>query len=529
MGRAPAAFFLIFAPLGFGLLTLALDMDANWDLRNYHYYNAYAFLTGRESYDILAAQAPTFFNPLIDVPFFLATEVWPARLVGFLLGTVQSLNVIPLYGIAHAALRIEPLCRRRLAAAALALLGMLGVGTLSELGTTFYDNVVTLGPLAALWIILRRHDRILCGRLGEVWLPLLLAGFLSGVAVGLKQPIVTLAIGLCFAFLFMPTPFPRRVMLSFIFGIGVILGMAASDGFWMLHLWHAYGNPLFPFYNQIFKSPWALPKDYREFFYIPGGLWTRVFFPFAYLLHPHLTGEVDFRDLRILVVFVLIPAAAIVAFIRRVQRRPSPEAISGADETRYLLTAFALGYVVWVTIFCIYRYLIAYEMLAPLAITLAIGLLPLGLRARAYAIAGTLAFVVVTMQPTNWIRVPWTEKWVTASVPKLADPHHTLVLITGHEPLSYLIPFFPPAVRFLRIHSGFTGPYEPTVRFNIEMHRIVERHQGPLFVLYNPNETVFAEKYLPAYRLAIDRGTCRSVPSNIGYLPYLLCALKRVG
>lgn len=529
MSRVAAAFFLILAPLGFGLLTLALGMDANWDLRNYHYYNAYAFLSGREGYDILVAQAPTFFNPLIDVPFYLATQAWPARVVGFLLGTVQGLNIIPLYGIAHATLRIEPASRQRLVAAGSALLGMLGVGALSELGTTFYDNVVCLGPLAALWIILRRHERILHGRLDEAWPLLLLAGVLSGVAVGLKQPIVTLAFGLCFAFLFTPTPIFRRITLAFLFGIGVIIGMAASDGFWMLHLWHAYGNPLFPFYNQIFESPWALPKDYREFFYIPGGLRTRIFFPFAYLRDPYLTGEVDFRDLRILVSFVLLPLAAVITLIQRRERRPAAEALSGAEETRYLLTAFALGYVVWVAIFCIYRYLIAYEMLAPLVITLAIGVLPFGLRMRAYAVVGILAFVVVTMKPTNWIRVPWTEKWVMATAPKVADADHALVLITGHEPLSYLIPFFPPAVRFLRIHSGFTGPHEPTVRFNIEMHRIVEQHRGPLFVLYNPNEAVFAEKYLPAYHLAIDRGACQSVPSNIGYLPYLFCALKPAG
>ena len=106
MGRVALAIFLLAVPLGFGLATLALGMDANWDLRNYHYYNAYAWLTGREGYDILAAQAQTFFNPLIDVPFYLATQAWPARLVGFLLGTLQGLNVLPLYGIAYEALDI---------------------------------------------------------------------------------------------------------------------------------------------------------------------------------------------------------------------------------------------------------------------------------------------------------------------------------------------------------------------------------------------------------------------------------------
>ncbi len=529
MGRVPAALFLALAPPAFGLITLALPMDANWDLRNYHYYNAYAFLAGREGYDLLAAQLPTFFNPLIDLPFFLATQAWPARLVGFALGTVQGLNILPLYGISHAVLRIAPVGRRRLVAAALALLGMTGAGALSELGTTFYDNVVSLGPLAALWLVLRDHSAQREAPLRATWRNLVLAGLISGIAVGLKEPIVTIVAGLCLAFLFAPARPARRLALALLFGAGAALGMAATSGFWMLHLWRAYGNPIFPFYNEIFGSPWALARDYRDVFYIPGSWLVRIFFPFAYLVDPRLTSDADFRDLRILACFVLIPLAGLAALLGRPRPAETAPALSAMPETRYLLTAFAIGYVLWVLLFCIYRYLVVYEMLAPLAIMLSIGLLPLRPRARALAVASTLALVVVTVEPVDWGRIPWTEKWVMATAPKLADPDRTIVLITGHEPLSYLIPFFPPSVRFLRIHSGFTGPYEPTMRFNVEMHRIVGEHRGPRYILYNPNEARFADEHLDAYGLIIDWTACQPVPSNIGYLPYLFCALRPEG
>ncbi len=527
MSRTAVAIFLLATPPACGLAALALGMDANWDLRNYHYYNAYAWLTGREGYDVLAAQVATFFNPLIDVPFFLAVQVWPARLVGFLLATVQGLNVLPLYGIAHATLAIASPSRRRLAAAGVALLGLLGVGALSELGTTFYDNVVSLGPLTALWLILRRYETVLGGAWRRLAPGLVAAGLACGIAVGLKQPIVTLALGLCLAFLAAPTGYFRRFALAFLFGIGVLMGMALSSGLWMHHLWQAYGNPAFPFDNQIFKSPWALDKDYREFFYIPTDLRQRIFFPFAYLVHPRLTAEVDFRDLRILACFVLLPLAALASLARswRGAAAPAPER---AARSRHLLVAFAIGYIAWAIILCIYRYLVAYEMLAPLAIALAIQRFPITPRVRAFATVAVLALVTAAMRPADWTRVPWSERWVTATPPALADPDHTIVLITGHEPLSYLIPFFPPAVRFLRIHSGFTGPYQPQVLFNVEMHRIVAAHRGPLYVLYNPNEAAFAKQHLAAYHLRIESRECRLVPSNIGYLPYLLCALSPV-
>jgi hypothetical protein len=47
-------------PLGLVLLNLAMGQDANWDLRNYHWYNAYSFLNGRFFFDVVPAQTPSF-------------------------------------------------------------------------------------------------------------------------------------------------------------------------------------------------------------------------------------------------------------------------------------------------------------------------------------------------------------------------------------------------------------------------------------------------------------------------------------
>ena len=71
--------FLLLAPPAYGLLTLAFGMDANWDLRNYHWYNGYAMLTGRIGRDLLAAQMPTFYSPFLDVPFYWLATHLPAR------------------------------------------------------------------------------------------------------------------------------------------------------------------------------------------------------------------------------------------------------------------------------------------------------------------------------------------------------------------------------------------------------------------------------------------------------------------
>jgi hypothetical protein len=69
-----------------GLVSWRRGQDANWDLQNYHYYNAWALLTGRLDRDIAAAQLQTYLNPLLDVPFYLMVAAdWPPRLIAFAL------------------------------------------------------------------------------------------------------------------------------------------------------------------------------------------------------------------------------------------------------------------------------------------------------------------------------------------------------------------------------------------------------------------------------------------------------------
>src|SRR4051812_35601818 len=74
--RAPLIAALLM-PLLFGFLSLALGQDDNWDLRNYHWYNPYALLNGRLQIDMAPAQWQSYFNPLIDVPYYLLTTRFP--------------------------------------------------------------------------------------------------------------------------------------------------------------------------------------------------------------------------------------------------------------------------------------------------------------------------------------------------------------------------------------------------------------------------------------------------------------------
>src|SRR5579871_4265526 len=151
-------------PVAFAALAVAFGQDSNWDLRNYHWYNPYAFLTGRLSHDLGVAHLATFYNPLLDIPTYLAGSVLPARVMGAILGFVQGLNFFLLYGLANRVLApITPGWQqdhRRLAAAGVGLIGMLGGGHLALVGTTFNDNVLSLAELGGALLIVARADAL---------------------------------------------------------------------------------------------------------------------------------------------------------------------------------------------------------------------------------------------------------------------------------------------------------------------------------------------------------------------------------
>src|SRR5689334_16746476 len=178
-------------PAAYGLLAVALGQDANWDLRNYHWYNGYAFATGRIGFDMAAAQTPSFYNPTVDVPVWALAQVLPGRAVGFALGAAHGVAVMMIAALGTAVLPIPAPGRRRAAALGLALAGGLGGGAIGELGTTYYDNVLCIGIAGALLALAaaqgsdRGADRTgTAARLGL----LALAGLLAGATGGLKLP-----------------------------------------------------------------------------------------------------------------------------------------------------------------------------------------------------------------------------------------------------------------------------------------------------------------------------------------------------
>jgi len=501
-------------PLLFALAAAILPQDNNWDLRNYHWYNAYALLTGRMGFDLAPAQTPTYYNPLLDVPFYLAAQVLPARVLSFFLGLVQGCNFILLFFLARRAVRLGDGLAGVFAAAAIAIVGLTGAGHLGLIGTTFYDNVLSLFVLGAMLMIVGAPDLLTAGPVKKALAYVFAAGVLVGFAVGLKLPSQVFAVGVCFGLLFIPGPFMRRFWLSFVSGLGIVAGFAVTGGWWIARMWRTFANPLFPYMNDVFRSRWALDLDYRDVRFLPKSLGEALTFPFRFVADSKIASEISFTDARIAAAVSVLVVTGLLAAAGRKARAP------GADifAVRYLAAASALAYAVWLAIFAIYRYITPLEMLAPLLVVMGVALWPVSLRARAMAAGALLLLVTVTVRiPEDWTRKPWAPglggPFVDVARPALDDPN-TLILMTGLAPTAFVIPAFPPEVAFLRPVSYLAGPDHDTL-FIQTVKRRLAAHKGTVLILQPSWDHETAEKFLPMLGLAPDHANCKKLPNAL--------------
>ncbi|MFY9287197.1 MAG: hypothetical protein WAO98_01720 [Alphaproteobacteria bacterium] len=526
--RPLAVFLLLVAPFLFGALSLYLGQDANWDLRNYHWYNAYAFLNGRYDLDLLPSQTPYFYNPTLDIPFYLIATHASAQLTGFLLGWVQGLNFILLFMLAHVSLIIPNPRQKVLVSAGLATLGMIGGGGIAMLGTVFYDNVTSLGIFLSALLVIRHFDRLVNAPLKKAFLLAFLFGIPSGLMMGLKLPSVIFCVGFCFALLFVGGTFQRRFMITFAFGLGVLCGVAVTLGHWAWFLQTHFGSPLFPYFNNVFHAPLAPDSSARDTQFITRSFHDFILFPFIFTDSPYRVGEIPWRDWRLLILYVLLPTAIVVRlFFGRSKNTHDAMAVPYA--ARYLLWAGALSYFTWLGMFCVYRYAIPMEMLAPLLIVFAVGMLPLKLHTRGLIAAFILVIIAASIQGGNWTRrADWSERFVETGVPELGTTSDVMVLLAGFEPYSHVIPQLPSDMRFVRIQSNFSSP-DQNKGINQMLHDRVNAHKGRLMLLIPPWQKNVGAEALGYYDLALENKPCQTVIDHLyQHKPIDLCPVIRL-
>ena len=357
-------FIIAIIPFLIGLYSIILGQDTNWDLLNYHLYNPYAYQHGRINFDLAPAGLQTYFNPTLDLLYFSIIGIFNPKWVGFLIGTIQGVSFVIVYKIAKQILGEG----REGYAIFLGIAGLLSVGFLSEVGTTFFDSVVGVLKLTALWLTIlaigytggdQRKSLILIG----------ISGLMVGVACGLKLVFAIYALALFLGLFFVPVSWRLKFKLAILFGLFASAGMLSISGYWFYKMWSEFGNPLFPQFNNIFHGELAKFEPIRDIRFLPQNLYEKIFYPIVFTSNPLRVGELRYEQVSWVFGFVALLALGGAALFQSIKinqdRRLSPQAI-------FFVFYFGISYVLWLNIFGIYRYLIPLEVLIPLLIFIAI-------------------------------------------------------------------------------------------------------------------------------------------------------------
>lgn len=492
-----------------GLVAVIKGQADSWDLRNYHLYDGWEFWTGRGLRDWAAAQTQSFFNPLLSTATYLLFVNTPPWFSAFVLGALQGANVLPLHAIAKNLLPDTSRRLNRYMPLFAAVVGVTGTTQLGELGGSMGDNLVSLPLLCAYAVAFRP------GGLDARYAAL--AGMLIGATVGIKLTTAPFALGLMVVLPALRCDGQNRHWRnSTIACASAIMAFAVTDGFWMLRLWHEFGNPLHPMFGHLFGGDFAPPFDLHDNRFFPQTFIQWLLYPLVWASSPRLVSENWFLDLRIPLAFVALLVLAL---------RAAGEPQHGY-RIRALTIALSVAYLAWLFVFSIYRYLAPLEMLSPLLIVLAFE--HVAARSKWHIAVAVLVVVALTTRPFWMPRIPADSKrFLEIDVPAFPDLEHANIILAEDAPLAFLALGFPATTTFTRVGGNLMGPPRPTYGMDRAAIRRINATRGPLYALLETPDSKRTTQTLARAGLSVAT-PCKQVHSNL--LPHdervVLCPLQ---
>jgi hypothetical protein len=499
------------------LRSLILGQDGSWDARNYHLYNAWAFLHDRSSHDIAAASMQSYFNPLSDLPYFvLATghlADWP-RLLTALQGLWYG---ILLYVIFLIAFKVAELQQRKAGVPdyLAALIGATGTMAITQTGTLTNDiPLATFVLLGLYWVMPLFHATRTTSSIRHT----LLAGICCGLAAGLKPTAVIYTPALGLALLFAPASFKENAKFAATFAMGAGAAFIAAYGWWGWCLYEWTGNPVFPLFNHVFHSDLIRPVSSTDIRFMPRDWAQWLFYPFYWLRHKtYIVNEEAFSDpryaLAMVSIYVLLIKRCITFF-----RTKHDSAESEAPITRLLVLFVVVAYVLWLVLFSILRYAMPIEALTGLLMLLAVrSLIPNEWQATKQDkwLKTTMIALCVLIAATT--RYPHSER--TAFQKQVFEVNVGAIepgsmVLLGGIPSAYLAPFFPHVadIDFIGL-NWFTNASRGYGLWN-QIEQKIAAHRGPMYAVLRKDDQEdlqYLKNMVPAYQL----GDCRHLSSNL--------------
>jgi hypothetical protein len=461
-----------------------LGKDMASDLLNYHLYAGFSALNDRFEQDYFAAGPNSYLNPYAYVPFYVLVKLGvPGLAVGTVLAMLHSVVLWLTYEIACRVSPSEDRRERFFFGLCVIILAFMNPILLQQIGQSFSD-VTTSALVLGGWLLL--VEAVLRPRAKLV----IFAGILLGIATALKLTNGLYAVAAFFLVAFSPLRFVGRIRNLFYFGatLGVSFALAAAS--WSLQLARMFGNPMFPFFNTVFKSPEITTSSAKPSRFVVDSLTDALMRPFAMTGTDNMIAEElaapDLRYALLLVVFLI----TVFAWIWRTSTRNSiapvtPAARSATRALTALGCGFAFAWIVWLTNSGNSRYFLSMECIAAvLAVALLFRLLVNHTRGRngillALLVAQGTALALGT--EFRWNQSPWDGRWFDVEIPEKLASQPNLYLSIGMQSNSYIAAFLPKGSGVVNFAGGY--PLGPDGANAARVRALIARRRPHLRVL----------------------------------------------
>ncbi len=539
------------------ILSLANGQAFFWDVPNYHIYIPYAFLTGRLGVDIIPAGIHTFFNPVADIPYWLMLKYindFP-RLAAVLQSVWLGTAFFFIIKISRLIMKGENFI---ISAVLPCMLFFFSPATYGWAFSNTADMMTASFILGSLYIALRAP---LLQKNSTRYLAFAIAGFLLGAGFFLKYTNAPFVAGYIFMLLFLSGSFKNFVKNCLCAAAGALTAALLFSGVWFYKMYSMFGNPLFPFYNNIFHSAWFEEIALIDMRFLDGkSLLEQFALPVTSLFYQSMS--IIESDMRTATIFASWVACLILLWSVFYKKIKLP-----FDKKPFiaLIVFFIFSYALWLKTFSLIRYTMPIEAAGALLIVFLVTLLP-KCKYRYFLIVFLCCAVAFYTQiprdgsaffgkriiQINTLKMPppleKQKNWQAPALPGSSSypqvESGAVVILSGHR-LSFLIPFMnadavylsglaPDANSYSGIESKIDILHEASFSRVFYKHKFeplikekIKEAQHLYVLIYSDAPETFFKNGLLHYGVRINTQNCQLIITNVT-APIWLCPAEKL-
>jgi hypothetical protein len=500
-----------------------LGKDMAWDTLNYHLYLGFSALNDRFGQDYFPAGSLSYLNPYAYAPFYAMVHAGlPALVICSIFAAAHSIILWLSFELGVAVCPSTDVRTRLFAGSCAVALAFMNPILMQQIGSCFAD--ITTAELAlGGWLLLACAVRV------PRTSPVIYAGLILGAASALKLSNALSAVSAFAMFAMLPLGWRGRIRHGYLYGISLGIGFAVVAAPWSYRLEKVFGNPMFPMFNNVFRSPeFATESMGSAYRFIPDSIGEALWRPFAMIDPVQMVHEeLSAPDPRYAILIVLVVLLVLRWIWGRLgEASPSPRNPPLNESTRVLAAlgcGLTLNWILWLYVSGNSRYVLT---MACVAAAVTVGLLfwlfesrP---KVRNYILALIFGTQVVQLHmgaEYRWNGVPWGGQWFDVSIPEKLKTEPNLYLTLGTQSNSFLAPFLARGSGLVNVAGGYT--LNPEGADGAHLRALIRRFSPNLrvaFLTARPYENaerrapvVQVDNLLQLFGLRADMGDCSTI------------------